>query len=72
MSNHCNDGLDGRCRDDDGEIRRKRGDTRVDTLRKTYGEDFAEGYRGDTRLGTLLDREEADSLSDYRKHNKKR
>lgn len=65
MSNHCNDGLDDRCRDEDGEIRRKRGDTRIDTLRETYGEDFAEGYRGDTHLETLLEREGVDSLSEY-------
>lgn len=72
MSNHCNHGLDDRCRDEDGEIRRKRGDTRIDTLRETYGEDFAEGYRGDAHLDTLLDRENANSLSDYLKHTKKR
>jgi hypothetical protein len=41
-------GLDQRCRDLDGEIRRKRGDTLVGTLRKTYGPDFAPGVRSDT------------------------
>jgi hypothetical protein len=40
---HCNSGLDDRCRDGDGEIRQKRGDTLVRTLRKTYGEEFAHG-----------------------------
>ena len=44
-NNHCNDGLDNRCRDNDGTIREKRGDTRVRTLRETYGEDFALGFR---------------------------
>jgi hypothetical protein len=60
---HCNNGLDDRCRDVDGEIRQKRGDTLVGTLRKTYGEDFAAGVRSDTRLDTLRDRMGGASLS---------
>jgi hypothetical protein len=52
----CITGLDDRCRDRDGEIRQKRGDTLVGTLRKTYGPDFAPGVRSDTRLDTLRDR----------------
>jgi len=60
-------GLDGRSRDDDGEIRRKNGNTRVDTLRDIYGDDFAAGARGDMKLSTLLKRSGADSLSQYRK-----
>jgi hypothetical protein len=59
---HCHTGLDHRCRDRDGEIRQKRGDTLVGTLRKTYGEDFAPGVRSDARLDTLRGREAA-SLS---------
>ena len=39
---HCNVGLDDRCRDRDGEIRQKRGDTLVGTLRENYP-DFAPG-----------------------------
>jgi hypothetical protein len=54
--NHCNVGLDNRCRDRDGEIRQKRGDTLVRTLRDTYGADFALDVRSDTRLDTLRDR----------------
>jgi hypothetical protein len=54
--NQCNVGLDKRCRDLDGEIRQKRGDTLVRTLRDTYGADFASGVRSDTRLDTLRDR----------------
>jgi hypothetical protein len=54
--NHCSVGLDNRCRDLDGEIRQKRGDTLVRTLRDTYGTDFAPGVRSDTRLDTLRDR----------------
>jgi hypothetical protein len=60
MSKHqdqCDRGLDSRCRDMDGEIRQKRGDTLVKTLRKTYGPDFAPGVRSDMRLDTLRNRE---------------
>jgi hypothetical protein len=56
MSKYCKTGLDDRCRDLDGEIRQKRGDTLVSTLRKTYGPDFAPGVRSDARLDTLRDR----------------
>lgn len=56
MSKHCKISLDDRCRDLDGEIRQKSGDTLVGTLRKTYGPDFAPGVRSDTRLDTLRDR----------------
>jgi hypothetical protein len=57
-------GLDGRHRDRDGEIDRKRSDTRVDTLRKTYGPDFLSDFRGDAKLGTVLDKTGADSLTE--------
>jgi hypothetical protein len=63
-------GLDGRSRDENGEIRRKRGDTLVGTLRQSYGEDFAAGRRADMRLDTLLNRTGATSLSDYLKNHK--
>jgi hypothetical protein len=56
-------GLDDRGRDLDGEIRHKRGDTLVGTLRKTYGPDFAPGVRSDTRLDTLRKRAGGESLS---------
>jgi hypothetical protein len=58
-------GLDDRTRDRDGEIRQKNGNTRVDTLRSTYGDSFATGVRGDMHLDTLLDRTGAKSLSDF-------
>jgi hypothetical protein len=45
------------------EIRQKRGDTLVGTLRKTYGPDFAPGVRSDTRLDTLRKRAGGESLS---------
>lgn len=58
-------GLDDRHRDENGQIRRKNDNTRIDTLRETYGEGFAPGLHGDAHLGTLLDRTDSDSLSDY-------
>jgi len=70
--NHCDVGLDDRCRDDDGEIRQKRGDTLVKTLRKTYGPDFAPGVRGDTTLKTLRERAGGESLSKLVKNAQRR
>jgi hypothetical protein len=58
MSNkHYPTGLDDRMRDHDGEIRKKRSDTLVGTLRETYGPGFAKGYRADAKLGTVLGKE---------------
>jgi len=58
-------GLDSRHRDVNGQTREKNGNTRVDTLRRTYGDDFAPGVRGDAHLGTVLERTNSNSLSDY-------
>ncbi len=58
-------GLDDRHRDSNGQTREKNGNTRIDTLRETYGEDFAAGMPGDAHLRTLLDRTGSSSLSDY-------
>jgi hypothetical protein len=69
-NNNCNDGLDGRCRDADGEIRRRREDTLVRTLRREYGDYFAEGFRSDAHLGTVLRETNSSSLSDYLKHRR--
>ena len=60
-------GLDGRMRDRDGEIRQKRSDTLVGTLRKEYGDNFAAGYRSDAKLGTVLKREGVDTLDQLRR-----
>jgi len=57
-------GLDGRHRDADGRISGKHGNTRVDTLRQTYGDNFASGIRGDAHLQTVLDRTCKPSLSE--------
>ena len=55
MSNkHFPKGLDGRMRDQNGEIRKKRDDTQVGTLRKELGPNFASNYRSDTKLRTVL------------------
>jgi hypothetical protein len=59
---HFPTGLDHRMRDHDGEIRKKRSDTKVETLRETYGPEFAKGYRANAKLGTVLERERVDTL----------
>lgn len=62
MAKHYPKGLDDRMRDQDGEIRKKRSDTLVGTLRKEYGDDFAAGYRSDAKLGTVLKKNGLESL----------
>ncbi len=53
-------GLDDRTRDQNppkaGEIRQKRGDTLVSTLREEYGSNFAQGIRSDATLKTVRER----------------
>lgn len=62
-------GLDRRHRDENGQIHHKMGNTRIDTLRKTYGDDFAAGRRGDMKLETLLKETESKSLTDFLKNH---
>jgi hypothetical protein len=65
------EGLDGRHRDTTGRIDKKHGNTRVGSLRKTYGEHFAKGRRKDMMLKTLLAETGTESLHAYlRKHHK--
>jgi hypothetical protein len=64
-------GLDSRHRDVNGQTREKNGNTRVDTLRRTYGDDFAPGVRGDAHLRTVLERTNSNSLSDYLRNRNK-
>jgi hypothetical protein len=45
----------------DGHIRRKRGDTRIETIEKEYGVNF--GVRSDTKLSTFLKDSGIPSLS---------
>jgi hypothetical protein len=61
-------GLDDRCRDKDGEIRHKRRDTLVGTLRQTYGRDFAAGFRSDMKLSDVLARTGAETLGELVQH----
>ncbi|HXO42147.1 MAG TPA: hypothetical protein VN999_11890 [Thermoanaerobaculia bacterium] len=61
---HRQPGLDGRHRDDDGEIHRKRDDTLVGTLRHTYGSHFLSSFRADATLGHVFQITGARSLSD--------
>jgi hypothetical protein len=63
-------GLDHRHRDKNGQIERKHGNTRVDTLRETYGEGFAPGVRGDKKLENLLRDSGANSLAEYLRKGK--
>lgn len=63
-------GLDGHCRDGNGEIRHKNGTTKVSTLRETYGENFAPDARSDMKLDTLLERTGSASLSQYIKKSR--
>ena len=65
-------GLDDRHRDNSGQTREMNGNTRIDTLRETYGDDFAAGIRGDAHLRTLLDRTGDNSLSEYLRNQKKK
>jgi hypothetical protein len=62
MTKHYPRGLDDRMRDKNGEIRRKRKDTLVRTLRDEYGDGVARDYRADATLGTVLKREGLESL----------
>lgn len=55
--------LDDRYRDENGEIRKKQGNTRVVTLRKIYGPEFAQDHRGDKKLENVLKDEHVTSLS---------
>lgn len=45
-------------------FRRKRADTRIASLRKLYGDDFAAEFRSDAKLSTVLDRSGVSSLSE--------
>ena len=62
-------GLDGRARDTDGEIRKKRTDTLVGSLREEYGTQFAKGFAPDTELDTVLKESGVKTLDQYLKQN---
>jgi len=63
-------GLDKRARDEGGEIRHKRRDTMVKTLRAEYGEHFAKGFKPDATLGDVLKKNCADSLHQLLKQHR--
>jgi hypothetical protein len=50
-----------RSRNQNGQLRRKRSDTQVQTIEEKYNVDF--GVRGDMELGTLLERTGKNSLN---------
>ena len=56
-------------RDGDGEIRKKRDDALVRTLRQDDGPRFNEGYRSDTKLRTVLKDAGVNTLDQYRKRS---
>ncbi len=64
-------GLDGRHRDKSGKIEKKHGNTKVGSLRKEYGEGFAEGRRKDLMLKNLLKETGSASLHEYLRHHHK-
>jgi hypothetical protein len=51
-----------RSRNQNGELRQKRGDTHAGTIEQQYHVDL--GVRSDTKLSTVLKREGVDSLND--------
>jgi hypothetical protein len=57
-----------RPRNNDGELRQKRSDTHINTIETKYGLDF--GVRSDMHLGTLLNRQGVNSLSQLIKNKK--
>ncbi len=64
---HKQPGLDARHRDLDGRIERKHGNTLVRSLRETYGQGFAPGFRSDAKLSTILRESGRASLSEFLK-----
>jgi hypothetical protein len=64
-------GLDGRHRDQNGQIERKKGNTKLGTLREEYGEDLAPGIRSDAKLENVLDRLGYDSLSELLRRSRR-
>jgi hypothetical protein len=67
---HYPKGLDGRMRDENGQIREKRSDTKIETLKKDYSE--FENVNGNMHLGTLKDKFDVDSLDAVRRELRKK
>jgi len=62
--------LDGRHRDQNGEISHKHGNTLVRTLRKIYGQNFAAGYPETAKLSEVLHQLTETSLSQLQRDHK--
>lgn len=58
-----------RSRDDDGELRRKRGDTHIGSIESEYGVDL--GVRSDMHLETYRQETGLDSIKDIVDHARK-
>jgi len=57
-----------RSRNEDGELRQKRSDTHVSTIENKYDVNF--GVRSDMHLGTLLEKQNVESLAQLLKNGK--
>lgn len=57
-----------RSRNEDGELRQKRSDTHVSTIENKYDVNF--GVRSDMHLGTLLEKQNVESLAQLLKKGK--
>jgi hypothetical protein len=55
-------GLDQRHRDKNGEISRNHGNTLIGTLRKSFGIRFVPGQQDDTKLSSVLETPDEESL----------
>jgi len=69
---HYPTGLDGRMRDQGGEIRHKRRDTLIRTVREEYGDHVAPGHRADATLGTVLDNDGLETLDQLLRKSRRR
>jgi hypothetical protein len=68
MSKHFPKGLDGRMRDENGEIRAKNGATKIGHIEAKYGVDL--GARSDMRLDNYLEKFGYDSMSEAVRDNR--
>jgi hypothetical protein len=68
MTRHFPKGLDGRMRDENGEIRAKNGATKIGHIEEKYGVDL--GARSDMRLDNYLEKFGYDSQSEAIRDNR--
>jgi hypothetical protein len=60
-------GLEGRHHNTNGQISQKQGNTKIETLCKTYGDDVARGICSDAMLNTVLEKNGVPSLTSLTK-----